>query len=56
MNADPTPIAADDMGNGDLLAESLGQHHDTLATTNQFIGGNRRWIGVHRRFQSLSPA
>jgi hypothetical protein len=49
MNADPTPIAADKRAvcRADVIMGTNIQH---------LIGGNRRGIGVHRRFQSFSPA
>jgi hypothetical protein len=48
MNADPTPIAADD-NEWSVFEVKVGRcpagvRHDSL------IGGNRRGIGVHRRF------
>jgi hypothetical protein len=45
MNADPSPIAADEW-----LTFMIPR------STHQVIGGHPRRIGVHRRFQRLSPA
>jgi hypothetical protein len=47
-SADPTPIAADESGRFELMP--------AMAIAQGVIGGNRRWIGVHRRFQRFSPA
>jgi hypothetical protein len=56
MNADAPPIAADE-----IMVFGIGERFDHVAIRHDaihqaFIGGNRRGIGVHRRFQGLSPA
>jgi hypothetical protein len=50
MNADPTPMAADDCFEYPIRRS----HWDGALFA--FIGGYRRWIGGHRRFQSLFSA
>jgi hypothetical protein len=56
MNADAPPIAADKglmnfkMEISDVI-EPLAPSSD-----HDLIGGNRRGIGVHRRFQRFAPA
>jgi hypothetical protein len=46
MNADPSPIPAE--------KASHDRARDRGGLMTRFICGHRRWIGVHRRFQSLS--
>jgi hypothetical protein len=45
MNADTTPIAADNPTSHPMA---------TMDANISRIGGNRRGIGVHRRFHSLT--
>ncbi|NJD89348.1 MAG: hypothetical protein FIB05_15210 [Betaproteobacteria bacterium] len=57
MNADAPPIAADKAmteGFPDEVALLLDRQRPRMTAQLAFIGGNRRGIGVHRRFQSLS--
>jgi hypothetical protein len=58
MNADAPPIAADDwMSASGIDAHAPQTHADRGLATREhpdFIGGNRRGIGRHRRFQGHS--
>jgi hypothetical protein len=56
MNADVTPMNADEIGtmNSTALAGNVAAcYHEIMGC---LIGVHRRDIGVHRRFQRLLPA
>ncbi|MBX3672836.1 MAG: hypothetical protein KF776_07650 [Burkholderiales bacterium] len=56
MNADAPPIAADEVMVDDGRKNFGNVANCSAAICQVFIGGNRRGIGVHRRFQRLLTA